>query len=169
MYVCVCIYICIYVYIHTHTHTHTYPWGGHGNPLQYSCLENPMYRGAWQATVHEVARVRHNLATKPPPYICLNEITTKYWLFCLMLLRMIFTCFLLTNLEYFCNLSSDLQRWNNDFKSPKVTSYFLKYFHNYSLNIYNHLNWISTNISKAIDLNFWYKVSRFFSLSFPEM
>ena len=29
--------------------------GGHGNPLQYSCLENPMDRGAWQATVHRVA------------------------------------------------------------------------------------------------------------------
>ena len=30
------------------------PGGGHGNPLQYSCLENPMDRGAWQATVHRV-------------------------------------------------------------------------------------------------------------------
>ena len=29
--------------------------GGHGNPLQYSCLENPMDRGAWRATVHGVA------------------------------------------------------------------------------------------------------------------
>ena len=29
--------------------------GGNGNPLQYSCLGNPMYRGAWWATVHEVA------------------------------------------------------------------------------------------------------------------
>ena len=28
------------------------PRGGHGNPLQYSCLENPMDRGAWWATVH---------------------------------------------------------------------------------------------------------------------
>ena len=32
------------------------PGGGHGNPLQYSCLENPMDRGAWQATVHGVAQ-----------------------------------------------------------------------------------------------------------------
>ena len=31
------------------------PEEGHGNPLQYSCLENSMERGAWQATVHEVA------------------------------------------------------------------------------------------------------------------
>ena len=40
---------------------------GNGNPLQYSCLENPMDRGAWQATVHGVTRVRHDLVTKPPP------------------------------------------------------------------------------------------------------
>ena len=32
------------------------PGGGHGNPLQYSCLENFMDRGAWQATVHRVAK-----------------------------------------------------------------------------------------------------------------
>ena len=31
------------------------PWGGHGNPLQCSCLENPMDRGAWQASVRGVA------------------------------------------------------------------------------------------------------------------
>ena len=30
--------------------------GGHGSPLQYSCLENPMDRGAWRATVHGVAK-----------------------------------------------------------------------------------------------------------------
>ena len=30
------------------------PGVGHSNPLQYSCLENPMDRGAWQATVHRV-------------------------------------------------------------------------------------------------------------------
>ena len=30
------------------------PGAGHDNPLQYSCLENPMDRGAWQATVHGV-------------------------------------------------------------------------------------------------------------------
>ena len=32
------------------------PGGGHGNPLQYSCLENPMDRGAWQATIHKAAK-----------------------------------------------------------------------------------------------------------------
>ena len=34
------------------------------NPLQYSCLENPMDREAWQATVHEVAGVGHDLVAK---------------------------------------------------------------------------------------------------------
>ena len=43
------------------------PGEGNGSPLQYSCLENPTDRGAWQASVHGVARVRHDLATKPPP------------------------------------------------------------------------------------------------------
>ena len=32
------------------------PGGGHGNPLQYSCLENPIDRGAWWALVHRVAQ-----------------------------------------------------------------------------------------------------------------
>ena len=34
------------------------------NLLQYSCLENPMDRGAWWATVHGIARVRHDLVTE---------------------------------------------------------------------------------------------------------
>ena len=32
-----------------------FPGGGHGNPLQYSWLKNPMDRGAWRAVVHRVA------------------------------------------------------------------------------------------------------------------
>ena len=32
------------------------PGVGNGNPLQYSCLENPMDRGAWRATIHRVAK-----------------------------------------------------------------------------------------------------------------
>ena len=42
------------------------PGEGNGNPLQYSCLENFMARGAWWATVHEVTRVAHDLASKSP-------------------------------------------------------------------------------------------------------
>ena len=33
-----------------------YPEGGHGNPFQYSCLDNPTDREAWQAAVHRVAK-----------------------------------------------------------------------------------------------------------------
>jgi len=33
------------------------PGEGHGNPLQYSCLENPMDRGAWWSTIHGVAKI----------------------------------------------------------------------------------------------------------------
>ena len=36
--------------------------GGNGNPLQYSCLENPMDRGAWWATVHRVAKSQTQLS-----------------------------------------------------------------------------------------------------------
>ena len=45
------------------------PGEGNENPLQYSCLENSMERRAWQATVHGVTRVGHDLMTKPPPWI----------------------------------------------------------------------------------------------------
>ena len=53
------IYIYIYIYIYTHTHTHIHSTQireGDGTPLQHSCLENPMDRGAWWAAVHEVDR-----------------------------------------------------------------------------------------------------------------
>ena len=43
------------------------PGGGNGNPLQYSFLENSMNRGAWQAIVHEVARVKQDLVIQLPP------------------------------------------------------------------------------------------------------
>ena len=38
------------------------PAGGHGNPLLYACLENPMDRGAWQATVHAVTKSQTQLS-----------------------------------------------------------------------------------------------------------
>ena len=34
-----------------------FPAGGHGNPLQYSCLENPIGRGAWQPIIHRVSKI----------------------------------------------------------------------------------------------------------------
>ena len=39
------------------------PGGGHGNPPQYSCLENPMDRGTWQAAVHGVAQSQTRLSS----------------------------------------------------------------------------------------------------------
>ena len=48
------------------------PGEGHGNPRQYSCLENPMDRGAWQATVHGVVKSQtqlNNLALTHARYL----------------------------------------------------------------------------------------------------
>ena len=55
------------------------PGEGNGHPLQYSCLGDPMDRGAWRATVHGVARAGHNLATKPPPPAPGNLPAEPYW------------------------------------------------------------------------------------------
>ena len=56
-------FICVYIHL---------PDKGTGNPLHCSCLENPMDRGAWQATVHWIARVGHDLVTKLPAYIYIH-------------------------------------------------------------------------------------------------
>ena len=48
---------------------------GNGNLLQYSCLENPMDRRTWRATIYGVASVRHNLVTKPYKF----RIASKRW------------------------------------------------------------------------------------------
>ena len=44
------------------------PRGGNGNPLQYSCLENSLDRGAWQAAAHGVAKSRTQLSDFPFNY-----------------------------------------------------------------------------------------------------
>ena len=56
------------------------PGNGSSNPLQYSCLENPMDRGAWWASVHSVTKSRHSLATEEPSegYIVSLLITLGY-------------------------------------------------------------------------------------------
>ena len=46
-----------------------FPEVGNGNPLQYSCLENSMGRGAWWATVHGVSGVRRDSAPSPSVYV----------------------------------------------------------------------------------------------------
>ena len=50
------------------------PWGGHGNPLHYSCLENPTDRGAWWATVHRVAQSQTQLKK-----ISMHTCTVPLW------------------------------------------------------------------------------------------
>ena len=40
-----------------------YPGGGHDNPLQYSCLENSMDKGAWEATIQGVTKSQTKLST----------------------------------------------------------------------------------------------------------
>ena len=48
------------------------PWEGNGNPLQYSCLENPIDRGAWRATVHGVAE------SDPTEHACTHRDTNYF-------------------------------------------------------------------------------------------
>ena len=43
------------------------PGEGNCNPMQYSCLGNPMDRGAWQASLWDCKRVKHDLATEQQP------------------------------------------------------------------------------------------------------
>ena len=49
------------------------PREGNSNPLKYSCLGNPMDRGAWKATAHGTTRVRYDLVTKQLQQQILNE------------------------------------------------------------------------------------------------
>ena len=54
------------------------PRGGHGYPLQYSCLGNCMHRGAWWATVHGVAK-SHTQLKWLSTYACLHPVDTTWW------------------------------------------------------------------------------------------
>ena len=55
------------------------PGGGHGNPLQYSCLENPMDRGAWRATVHRVTKSRTQLSDLARMHARLEKVEMEPW------------------------------------------------------------------------------------------
>ena len=67
--VCMYIYACI----------KTYPEEGHGNSLQYSCLENPMDRAAWQATIHRDAQSQI-LLKQFGMHACINTYITTHHL-----------------------------------------------------------------------------------------
>ena len=53
------------------------PGGGHGNPFQFSCLENPMGRRSWWATVHRVTKSWTGLGN----YTCTRMRSASHWLF----------------------------------------------------------------------------------------
>ena len=56
-----------------------FPGEGNGNPLQYFCLEIPMVKGAWKATVCGIIAVGYDLVTKPPPIYSVNIYCTPPW------------------------------------------------------------------------------------------
>ena len=64
------------------------PGVGNGNPLQYSCLENPMDRGAWQATVHGSAKSQTQLSNgaRAHAHACTHTQTQTHT-HCLLLMR----------------------------------------------------------------------------------
>ena len=54
---------------------------GNGYPLQYSCLESPMDRGAWQATLHGVTKTQTRLSTHPDLHSCSQQYHCKMEVF----------------------------------------------------------------------------------------
>ena len=65
------------------------PEGGHDNPLQYSCLENPMYRGVWWATLHVVTKSRTQLKWL---YTCFKSDSQVFWSLCIFRSRVCPNC-----------------------------------------------------------------------------
>ena len=97
-----------------------FPWGGNGNPLQYSCLGKSMDRGAWWATVqgNKIASIGHDLVTKPPEPI-------HFWVdICSRVLLAILTGLWLGPLLRSQRLSAGSRQfgWNNlfPFKMPEM-------------------------------------------------
>ena len=71
------------------------PEGGHGNPLQYSCLENPKDRGAWQAIVHGATKSQmqlKHLARHVCIGLCQTESPSSDWLeVCVFMVQISYT------------------------------------------------------------------------------
>ena len=86
------------------------PGEGNGNPLQYSCLENPMDRGAWWATVHGIT----NVTTSLMGYLLLNWSFDNFY-FLTRFSSAYIVIFLIISLLLFINT-----------KSPKISSWFVR-------------------------------------------
>ena len=71
------------------------PGEGNGKSFQYSCLGNPMHRGAWWAVVHGVAKESDNLVTEQQQFIVVTITLTKF-----------FYCFLIYVLAYLSDIQS---------------------------------------------------------------
>ena len=82
------------------------PGEGNDAPFQYSCLENPMHRENWRATVSGVARVAHDWATKPPPPLPSHILNMT-------------NCFFLVFNLFFCLLEHDLSQVQYFFKGEE--------------------------------------------------
>ena len=83
-----------------------------GNPLQYSCLESPMNRGAWQATVHRVAKSQTRLSMHtPPPFIVVSQLLSI--LFCFFFFFPVFVSLCFSLLKFSINMSLNLDCFLN--------------------------------------------------------
>ena len=80
------------------------PWRRKCNPLQYSCLENPMDRGAWQATVHGVAKSRTWLSdwscTHASVCMCVHGYNCTYIYICICIYVYTYAIFIHTHVYY---------------------------------------------------------------------
>ena len=85
------------------------PGEGSGTPLQYSCLENPMDRGAWQATVHGVA----NSQTRLNQLGMHATVRLKFLILSLLPFGMLKTCVLKTVLSIISHELSNLSLWQS--------------------------------------------------------
>ena len=75
------IYVCAQMFLQLLCPFLSYLWGGSGDPLQYSCLENPFDRGAWRATVHGVTKTWTRLK-QLSTHTCLFIIEWEEFLMC---------------------------------------------------------------------------------------
>ena len=83
----------------------SFPGEGNGSPLRYACLEKPMDRGAWQVTIHEIARVIHDLTLS---FFQICYIFLLFYIFILLIFESLILKFQLKILLYLlknnCNI-----------------------------------------------------------------